>query len=157
MKSHRMASIALLWAAVLLPSVAARGQAAAGAEWTTPAGTVQGTRFSALAQIDIGNVARLQEEFRFTTGVLDGHEGAPLVVGSTMYVVGPFPNRLFALDLSRRGRVKWIFDPRADPFSQDKACCDKVNRGAVFANGKIIYNVLDNTTVAIDAVTGRQV
>ena len=130
---------------------------AAGAQWTTPAGTVQGTRFSSLTQINTANVAGLQEEFQFRTGVLDGHEGAPLVVGSTMYVVSPFPNKLFALDLTRRGQVKWVFDPHADPFAQDKACCDKVNRGAVFANGKVIYAALDNTVLAVDAVTGGQV
>jgi len=155
MKSHRVRSTALLLWAVLFPTGAALAQAA-GAEWTTPAGTVQGTRFSSLSQINTGNVGQLREEFHFTTGVQAGHEGAPLVVGSTMYVVAPFPNRLFALDLSRGGAVRWVFNPGADPFARDKACCDIVNRGAVFANGKIIYNVLDNTTVAVDATTGRQ-
>jgi lanthanide-dependent methanol dehydrogenase len=130
---------------------------AAGAEWTTPAGTIEGTRFSSLKQITAANVRQLREEFRFTTGVRAGHEGAPLVVNNTMYVVSPFPNRLFALDLNRPGQTRWVFDPRADRFARDKACCDIVNRGAVFANGKVIYNVLDNTTVAVDAVTGREV
>jgi lanthanide-dependent methanol dehydrogenase len=130
---------------------------AAGAQWTTPAGTLQGTRFSELAQINTGNVGQLREEFRFRTGVRAGHEGAPLVVGRTMYIVSPFPNKLFALDLADGGRLRWVFNPGADPFAQDKACCDIVNRGAVYSRGKIIYNVLDNTTVAVDAVTGRQV
>lgn len=134
----------------------ALGQAAS-ADWTTPAGTLEGTRFSSLARIHSGNVGRLQEEFRFRTGVVAGHEGAPLVVGSTMYIVSPFPNKLFALDLGDRGRLRWVFNPRADPFAEDKACCDIVNRGAVHADGKIIYNVLDNTTVAVDARTGREV
>ena len=157
MKSHRVGSTALLLWAVLFPAGAALAQAAAGAEWTTPAGTVQGTRFSSLNQINSGNVAQLREEFQFNTRVVDGFEGAPLVVGSTMYVVSPFPNRLFALDLARGGALKWTFDPRADRFATDKPCCDRVNRGAVFANGKIIYNVMDNTVVAVDAVTGNGV
>jgi lanthanide-dependent methanol dehydrogenase len=143
-------------AAAMVPGNHARAQAA-DAEWTTPAGTLQGTRFSDLAQINTTNVAQLKEEFHFTTGILTGHEGAPLVVGSTMYVVGPFPNKLFALDLTRPGRTRWVYDPHADPFAQDKACCDIVNRGAVFVGGKIIYNVLDNTTVAVDAVSGQEV
>ena len=147
--------LALLLAAVMVPhNVWAQ---AAGNEWTTPAGTVEGTRFSSLAQINTTNVGNLREEFRFRTGVNAGHEGAPLVVGNTMYVVGPFPNKLFALDLTRPGQTRWVFDPGADRFAQDKACCDIVNRGAVYAAGKIIYNVLDNTTVAVDAVTGREV
>lgn len=152
-----LVSLTLLLAAILAPLDVAWSQAAAGAEWTTPAGTVQGTRFSSLAQINTTNVARLTQEFSFTTGVKAGHEGAPLVVGNTMYVVGPFPNRLFALDLTRPGTTRWVFNPRADKFARDKACCDIVNRGAAFASGKIIYNVLDNTTVAVDAVTGREV
>ena len=148
-------ALGLLLGAAAQPRVAAAQ--AAGAEWTTPAGTVEGTRFSSLSQINTTNVAQLHEEFHFTTGVAAGHEGAPLVVGSTMYVVAPFPNKLFALDLARGGSVRWVFDPHADPFAQDKACCDIVNRGAVFTNGKVIYNVLDDTTVAVDAVTGREV
>ncbi|HVD93403.1 MAG TPA: PQQ-dependent dehydrogenase, methanol/ethanol family [Vicinamibacterales bacterium] len=143
--------------ALTLPSDVAWAQAGSGAEWTTPAGTLQGTRFSTLTQINNTNVSTLTEEFAFRTGVLAGHEGAPLVVGTTMYIVGPFPNRLFALDLANGGRLRWTFNPNANRFARDKACCDIVNRGAVFANGKIIYNVLDNTTVAVNAATGQLV
>jgi len=64
---------------------------------------------------------------------------------------------LIAFDLAKGGDVKWTFDPHANRFAQDKACCDIVNRGAVYADGKVIYNVLDNTTVAVNAVTGRLV
>jgi PQQ-dependent dehydrogenase (methanol/ethanol family) len=155
MKIHRLISSAVCAAALATAQIAhAQG---AGAEWTTPAGTVQGTRFSNLNQINPANVARLTEEFHFTTGIETGHEGAPLVVGTTMYMVTPFPNRLIAFDLAKGGNVKWTFDPRANPFAQDKACCDIVNRGAVYADGKVIYNVLDNTTVAVNAVTGQLV
>lgn len=145
----------LLAVALLSPGLA--WAQAAGAEWTTPAGTVQGTRFSSLTEITSSNVGQLKEEFSFKTDVQAGHEGTPLVVGNTMYVVGPFPNKLFALDLARPGQTRWVFDPQAREFAQGQACCDIVNRGAVFANGKVIYNALDNTTVAVDAVTGRQV
>src|SRR2546421_295933 len=113
MKSHWVRSTALLLWAALVPGGSAWAQAAAGNEWTTPAGTVQGTRFSSLNQINTGNVARLVEDFQFNTRVVDGFEGAPLVVGSTMYVVSPFPHRLFALDLARGGALKWTFDPGA--------------------------------------------
>jgi alcohol dehydrogenase (cytochrome c) len=146
---------AMVIAALLGCHGAVRAQAA-GAEWTTPAGTVQGTRFSSLSQINAGNAAGLKQEFQFVTGVKAGHQGAPLVVGSTMFVVGPFPNKLFALDLRHPGQTLWVFDPKASEFAKGEACCDIVNRGAVFANGKVIYNALDNTVVAVDAVTGRQ-
>jgi lanthanide-dependent methanol dehydrogenase len=152
----RVIGPALLVAASLVPYGTAWAQAA-GAEWTTPAGTVQGTRFSSLSQISASNVAGLTQEFQFVTEVKAGHQGAPLVVGNTMYVVGPFPNRLFALDLTRPGQTRWIFSPRPDEFAIGEACCDIVNRGPVFSNGKVIYNALDNTTVAVNAVTGQEV
>jgi PQQ-dependent dehydrogenase (methanol/ethanol family) len=149
-------SLALAVALALTGSGKAQAQAA-GAEWTTPSGTVEGTRFSSLSQITPANVATLKEEFRFSTGVKSGHQGAPLVVGNTMYVVGPFPNKLFALDLTRPGQTRWVFSPQPDEFAKGQACCDIVNRGAVHVAGKIIYNALDNTTVAVDASTGKQV
>ena len=142
--------------AALLPAGVAWAQAA-GNEWTTAAGAVQGTRFSSLNQITPANVGGLVQEFSFSTGVQAGHEGQPLVIGSTMYVVGPLPNRLFAVDLTRPGQIKWTFSPRPSPYAQDKACCDIVNRGPAYYNGKIIYNALDNTVVAVNATTGAQV
>lgn len=145
-----------LMCAAALPPGALHAQGA-GAEWSTPSGTVQGTRFSELTDITTANVGKLVEEFAFSTGTKASHQGQPLVVGNTMYVVTPFPNKLIALDLTRRGAVKWTFNPSPDKYARGVACCDVVNRGAVFANGKIIYNVLDDQTVAVDAVTGTLV
>lgn len=155
------AGIALVATAFAQP-VAAQAPAA-GANWTTSAGTAEGTRFSALNQITTANVARLAQEFEFPTGIEAGHEGAPLVVGDTMYMVGPFPNKLFALNLANKGELKWVFNPRPNPFAEGKACCDIVNRGAAYAthpahpDGLIIYAVLDTTVVAVNARTGREV
>ena len=46
-----------------------------------------------LTQITAANVGKLQVAWTFSTGVLRGHEGAPLVIGDMMYLHGPFPNR----------------------------------------------------------------
>jgi PQQ-dependent dehydrogenase (methanol/ethanol family) len=156
--TKNLAHFLLLFALIIsIPTGTAWAQSAAGAEWTTPSGTLEGTRYSSLDQINTGNVAQLQEEFHFSTGVLAGHEGTPLVVGSTMYVVGPFPNQLFALDLTHPGQTRWVFDPHASEFAKGQACCDIVNKGAVYADGKVIYNTLDNQTIAVNATTGKQV
>ena len=128
---------------------------AAGAEWPTPAGTPEGTRFSSLADITSANVNTLVEEFAFPTGTKASHQGQPLVVGTMMYIVTPYPNKLIALDLTRAGAVKWTFNPGPSEYARGVACCDVVNRGAAYANGKIIYNVLDDQTVAVDAVSGK--
>src|SRR5689334_20004767 len=94
-------------ASALLALALAHGGAqaqAAGAEWTTPSGTLQATRYSSLAQIDTSNAGKLVEDFSFATGSKATHQGQPLVVGSTMYVVKPFPNHLVALDLANGGQ-----------------------------------------------------
>jgi len=127
-------------------------------QWTMPAKDYAATRYSALAQITAANAARLRPVWSFSTGVLGGHEGQPLVVGSTMYVVTPFPNVLYAFDLTREGYpLKWKYRPDVNPTALGLACCDAINRGAVYADGKIIYNLLDGHTVAVDAVTGSEV
>jgi len=130
----------------------------AGKEWTQPGGDYATTRYSSLSQISTGNVAQLKVATTFSTGVLHGHEGNPLVVNNTMYVVTPYPNILYAIDLTKPGgAVKWVYEPRPSDRAVGIACCDVVNRGAAFANGRIYYNTLDAHTVAVDAATGKEI
>jgi PQQ-dependent dehydrogenase (methanol/ethanol family) len=127
-------------------------------QWTMPAKDYASTRYSGLDEINTGNVGGLKVAFTFATGVDKGHEAAPLVVGSIMYVVTPYPNDLYALDLTKPGApVKWKYSPRPKPASQGVACCDVVNRGVAFAYGRVFLNALDGDTVAVDARTGREV
>lgn len=127
-------------------------------EWTTPEGDLAGTRFSTLDQINVTNVNKLHVVTQMTTGIPHGHEGGPLAVNNTMYVLTPFPDILIALDLTKPdGPVKWKFDPHADPRAVGVACCDVVNRGAAYGDGKIVFNTLDDQTIAVDAVTGKEV
>jgi PQQ-dependent dehydrogenase (methanol/ethanol family) len=125
-------------------------------QWTMPGKDFQNRRYSGLTEIDTSNVARLHVAWTFQTGIPKGHEAAPLVVGDTMYLVTPFPNRLHALDLRDHGRPKWTYQPQPSPAAQGVACCDVVNRGGFFHDGKIFFNTLDDHTVAVDAATGRQ-
>jgi PQQ-dependent dehydrogenase (methanol/ethanol family) len=115
------------------------------------------TRYSPLASISTQNARGLRPVWTFSTGVLGGHEGQPLVVGDTMYVVTPWPNVLYAFDLARDGYpLKWKYRPAVSANAIGLACCDSVNRGAFYADGKILYNLLDGHTVAVDARTGRE-
>ena len=93
----------------------------------------------------------------FSTGVLRGHEGAPLVIGDVMYVHTPFPNIVFALDLKNSGRILWKYEPRQDPTVIPVMCCDTVNRGVAYGDGKIFLHQADATLVALDAKTGKEV
>ena len=132
--------------------------ALAGGEWTTPSGDLAGTRYSSLDQINASNVHNLKVANTLSDGIAHGHEGQPLVVGDTMYVVTPFPNNLIAVDLSGpNAPLRWTYQPHPDPRSVGIACCDTVNRGAAYADGKIIYSLLDDETVAVDAKSGKQV
>jgi PQQ-dependent dehydrogenase (methanol/ethanol family) len=135
--------------------------AAAGSDdgqWRMPARDYASTRYSGLNQITSQNVGRLQLAWTFSTGLTRGHEAAPLVVDSTMYVVTPFPNYLYALDLTKPGApLKWTYKPDPALAAQGVACCDLVNRGASYFDGKIYYNTLDAHTVAVDAKTGKEI
>ncbi len=122
-----------------------------------PAGDYANSRYSDLDEINASNVGRLKAAWTFSTGVLRGHEGQPLVIDNTMYLVTPYPNVAYAIDLTQPGfPLKWKFRPENDERAAGKACCDVVNRGASFANGMLVYNLLDGHTVAVDAATGEQ-
>lgn len=127
-------------------------------EWTLPAGDQANTRFSSLDQISTQNVANLKIVTSMATGIPNGHEGQPLVVNNTMYAVTPFPNLLLAIDLAKpHGPLKWKFDPHANSRAVGVACCDVVNRGASYADGKIIYCTLDGYAIAVNAESGKEV
>jgi PQQ-dependent dehydrogenase (methanol/ethanol family) len=125
-------------------------------QWTMPGKDYSSTRFSGLSQITAANARRLRPVWSFSTGVLGGHEGQPLVVNNVMYVVTPYPNVVYAFDLTKEGYpLKWKYRPMVSGSAIGIACCDVVNRGAFYSNGKLVYNLLDGHTVALDANTGK--
>ena len=127
-------------------------------QWVRPAKDYASTRYSTLNEITTQNANGLKVAFTFSTGLTHGHEAAPLVVNNTMYIVTPWPNKLYALDLTKPGAPqRWVYEPKPTPASQGVACCDVVNRGASYDNGRIFFNTLDNQTVAVDANTGKEI
>jgi len=129
-------------------------QIANPANWAMQAGNFANHRYSTLSQINAGNVKKLQVAWMFSTGVLRGHEGSPLVIGDTMYLVTPFPNNVFALDLGTQ-KIKWKYAPKQNPAVIPQMCCDTVNRGLAYAEGKIFLQQADSTLVALDAKSGN--
>ncbi|CAN5359707.1 methanol/ethanol family PQQ-dependent dehydrogenase [soil metagenome] len=126
-------------------------------QWVMAAKNYASTRFSGLGEINTENVRNLQVAWTFATGLTNGHEAAPIVVNNAMYIITPYPNTLYALDLTQPGApMKWKYDPKPVSASQGVACCDVVNRGGAYYNGKIFYNTLDNHTVAVNAETGEE-
>ncbi|MFG1276406.1 methanol/ethanol family PQQ-dependent dehydrogenase [Xanthobacter autotrophicus] len=112
------------------------------------------TRYSRLDQITAANVGKLAVAWTFSTGVLRGHEGSPLVVDGVMYVHTPFPNIVYALDLDHDGRILWKYEPKQDRAVTAIMCCDLINRGLAFAEGMVFLHQADTTIVALDARTG---
>ncbi|MCQ8783142.1 methanol/ethanol family PQQ-dependent dehydrogenase [Aurantimonas sp. MSK8Z-1] len=133
------------------------------ANWAMPTGDYANTRYSELDKINKDNVKNLVPAWSFSTGVLRGHEGNPLVIGDTMFVHTPFPNIVYALDLKNDGAIKWKYEPRQDPNVIPVMCCDTVNRGVAYAPAQggqpalIILHQADTTLVALNADSGEQV
>jgi alcohol dehydrogenase (cytochrome c) len=125
-------------------------------QWVLQTGDYANTRYSKLDQINASNVGKLQVAWTFSTGVLRGHEGSPIVVGDMMYVHTPFPNIVYALDLNSEAKIVWKYEPKQDPNVIPVMCCDTVNRGLAYADGKIFLHQADTTLVALDAKTGKE-
>jgi PQQ-dependent dehydrogenase (methanol/ethanol family) len=124
--------------------------------WAMQAGGLANQRYSELKEINKNNAKNLTVAWTFSTGVLRGHEGGPLVIGDTMYVHSPFPNKVYAIRLEDQ-KILWKYEPKQDPSVIPVMCCDVVNRGVAYANGKIFLQQADTTLVALDAKTGNEI
>ena len=150
-----------LGAAVAVPSVvSANDELMALSQnadnWVMWGRTYDGQRYSPLNQINKDNVGNLQVAWTFSTGVLRGHEGGPLVIGDTMWVHTPFPNKVFSIDLNDQS-INWIYEPKQNAAETVPVmCCDTVYRGLAYADGKIFLQQADTTLVALDANTGER-
>jgi PQQ-dependent dehydrogenase (methanol/ethanol family) len=122
--------------------------------WAMQAGDMYNQRYSKLTQINDKNVGKMQVAWMFSTGVLRGHEGSPLVMNGTMYLHTPFPNKVFAIDLDTQ-KIKWRYEPKQDVAVIPQMCCDTVYRGLAYAENKIFLQQADSTLVALDANTGK--
>ena len=132
--------------------------------WAAPGGDPALTRHSKLNQINTSNVGQLQMIWSQSSGTLRGHEGQPLVVTvdgkPMMYMESGWPNIIQALDLSDPDHPKEIWNytkkTNRDESAVARACCDTVNRGMSFADGKLVFGTLDGYVIALDATTGKE-
>ena len=126
--------------------------------WVMPAGNYNNHRYSKLTQINKDNVANLKMAWAFSTGVLRGHEGNTLVIDDAIYVHTPFPNNVFSLSLNNDGAINWSYKPKQNHDETVAVmCCDVVNRGLAYADGKLFLNQADTTLVALDINTGKEI
>ena len=134
-------------------------------QWGAPAGNLNLTRYSALKEINTGNVRNLQMVWSQSSGTLRGHEGQPLVIEDVggkpmMFMESGWPNIVQALDLSDPDHPvqAWSYTKTSgrDESAVPRACCDTVNRGLSYADGKLVFATLDGYVIALDAATGKQ-
>ena len=159
--NRKLVTIATIAAVYALPSLVSANSevqqlTADPNNWAIWGGNYAGQRYSELDQINAENVGDLQVAWTFSTGVLRGHEGGPLVVGDTLYIHTPFPNKVFAIDLNDQ-TIIWKYEPKQDPSVIPVMCCDTVSRGLAYADGKIFLQQADTTLVALNAQSGEVV
>jgi methanol dehydrogenase (cytochrome c) subunit 1 len=129
--------------------------------WVMTGRDYNADNYSPMKQINKENVKDLRSAWSFSTGVLHGHEGTPLVVDGIMYIHSPFPNTTFAVALDDPGKILWQHKPKQSPTARAVACCDVVNRGLAYWPGDdevgalILKTQLDGHVVALDAKTGE--
>lgn len=139
--------LALLISAPLAgPALAAPGNV----DWPMHGHDASAQRYSALDQIDRGNVSRLVPAWTYHSGVSATFQATPIVVDGIMYLSLPF-SHVVALD-GRTGRPLWRYEHKRGP---SRLCCGPSNRGVAVTHGMVFVGTVDAHLVALDAKTGR--
>lgn len=123
--------------------------------WLTTGRTYDESRDSPLDRINAGNVQTLGLAWSYDLDTDRGQESTPLAVDGVLYTTSAW-SKVQALEAAT-GKLLWQFDPAVPRKTGVKSCCDSVNRGAAYWNGKIYVGTIDGRLIAIDAKTGRQV
>jgi PQQ-dependent dehydrogenase (methanol/ethanol family) len=167
MPALRRKSPGLLLATALLSAAAATVPAAGpvgfeqqlleadqdGRNWLTHGRNYSETRHSPLALIHTGNVGELGLAWYVDFDTGRGQEATPLVVDGIIYVSSSWSN-VYAID-GRTGQRLWRYDAGVPGETAAKACCDVVNRGVAYWDGRVYVGTLDGRLVALDARSGK--
>ncbi|WP_198162897.1 PQQ-dependent dehydrogenase, methanol/ethanol family [Sphingobium sp. TCM1] len=124
-------------------------------DWVMHGGSYAEQRFSALDQIGIGNVRDLGLDWSLELDTNRGQETTPLVVDGRIYLTTAW-SKVVAID-ARSGRKLWQFDPKVPGDSAVRGCCDVVNRGAAYYDGKIFVGTFDGRLIALSASSGNPI
>ena len=125
---------------------------AADTEWRLHGNDVGEQRYSPLRQINTGNVDKLGLAWYFNMYTRRGIEATPLMVDGTLYVSGSW-SMVYALD-AKTGQLRWFYNPEVDRSFLAKGCCDAVNRGVAYADGKIFVGAYDGRLIALSVKDG---
>lgn len=123
--------------------------------WLSHGRTYSEQRFSPLEQIDTANVGQLGLAWSHDLDTFRGQEGTPLIVDGVMFATTAW-SKVVALNAAT-GEQIWQYDPQVPGQAALGACCDVVNRGAAYADGRVFFGTIDGRLIALDAGTGQQV
>ena len=123
--------------------------------WLAYGGNHLGHRYSALDQINVGNVANLKPAWVFEYDTNRGQETTPIVVDGVAYVTSAW-SKVYALN-AKTGEQIWAYDPKVPGEAGIKPCCDVINRGAAVYKGRVYSATIDGRLMALDARTGKLV
>src|SRR5882672_1666288 len=123
--------------------------------WLTVGRTYSEQRFSPLDKINASNVKNLALAWSLDLDTHRGQEATPLVVDGVMYSTSAW-SKVQAID-GATGKLLWQFDPKVPGETGVKACCDVVNRGVAYWQGRVYFGSLDGRLMALDAKTGQEV
>ena len=126
-----------------------------GGDWLSHGRNAGEERFSPLAGINEGNVAKLGLAWDFKYPLDRVVEATPIVVDGVLYTTGAY-SMVFALDAAT-GKLLWQYDPKVWRGIQGRGCCDAANRGVAVSKGKVYVGVYDGRLEALDARTGELV
>src|SRR6201996_3267791 len=131
------------------------GRHSSDAEWTRNGGNVDEQRYSTLKQVTADNVGQLGLAWFAEIAERGGYQSTPLVIDGIIYMTAPWSS-LYAFD-ARTGKQLWKVDPKAPrDMAATSICCNISNRGAAYADGKIIWGTIDGRLMAVDARTGQK-
>ena len=121
-------------------------------EWSRHGLNESETRFSPLADINDGNVGGLGLAWFFDYPTSRGLEATPLEVDGVIYTTGSW-SMVFANNAAT-GELLWFYDPQVPRAWAVHGCCDVVNRGVAYDNGRLYFGTLDGRLVSLNAKDG---
>ena len=124
------------------------------ANWMSYSGGYKGQRYSALSELDTGNVGSLALKWVYQSDTrYNKFQVNPLVVDGVMFISEP-QGRISALDAAS-GEPLWVFErPLPDPEGL-VSCCGVTNRGVAVLGDKVFVTTMDARLLALDIRTGR--
>ncbi len=132
--------------------------------WILHHGGYSAQRYSALNQINTGNVKDLKVAWTMTLGGVEGGgiwthgglEGTPLVEDGFMYVTDGWGS-VYKIDAhGGQGKLVWKMNPKTDhDWAGAVACCGVDNRGVALSGNMVISHTLDGRLIATNKDTGE--